>query len=285
MKRIVLAAVAFVAAAPATAAPLLFTITNGTALVESFTLDDEAGLESTSEGYLSFRITGSTLGNNGAYFGDASTFNNFGTGQVRPNFLVAPRFDDEAPGTTLYNDTGTMLEIAAGSTFATAAGYSVAVTSAATTARPGALLFTVTDNGSLVQTFTLDSGEGLESPFEGYLAFRLLDSSAGDDGAYFGDLVNSSNFGTGRVQPNFSVAPTYDDEAATLLYSGTGTRLGIGAGSSFLTASGYTVTVTASQVVTPSVPEPATWGLMLTGFGLVGAGLRTRRRSVTCAAA
>ena len=28
-----------------------------------------------------------------------------------------------------------------------------------------------------------------------------------------------------------------------------------------------------------AVPEPATWGLMLAGFGMVGAGLRSRRRS------
>jgi len=33
-------------------------------------------------------------------------------------------------------------------------------------------------------------------------------------------------------------------------------------------------------VVAP-VPEPATWGLMLLGFGMVGAGLRSRRRSTT----
>jgi len=32
-----------------------------------------------------------------------------------------------------------------------------------------------------------------------------------------------------------------------------------------------------------AVPEPATWSLMLLGFGMVGAGLRTRRRSVTFA--
>ena len=30
-----------------------------------------------------------------------------------------------------------------------------------------------------------------------------------------------------------------------------------------------------------AVPEPATWGLMLAGFGMVGAGLRSRRRSTT----
>jgi len=34
-----------------------------------------------------------------------------------------------------------------------------------------------------------------------------------------------------------------------------------------------------------AVPEPTSWGLMLVGFGVVGAGLRSRRRSVVFAAA
>lgn len=33
------------------------------------------------------------------------------------------------------------------------------------------------------------------------------------------------------------------------------------------------------QVVTPGVPEPATWGMLLLGFGLIGTGARSRRRS------
>jgi hypothetical protein len=37
--------------------------------------------------------------------------------------------------------------------------------------------------------------------------------------------------------------------------------------------------------VVAGVPEPATWGLMLTGFGMVGAGMRARRRSVAFSAA
>lgn len=32
--------------------------------------------------------------------------------------------------------------------------------------------------------------------------------------------------------------------------------------------------------LTTAIPEPATWGLMVTGFGLVGAGLRRRSRAV-----
>jgi probable HAF family extracellular repeat protein len=42
--------------------------------------------------------------------------------------------------------------------------------------------------------------------------------------------------------------------------------------------------VTHAFLLTPiaaAVPEPATWGLMLVGFGLVGGAMRTRRRSTT----
>jgi len=42
----------------------------------------------------------------------------------------------------------------------------------------------------------------------------------------------------------------------------------------------YTLTITEAAA---AVPEPATWGLMLAGFGVVGAGLRSRRRSTTVA--
>jgi len=36
-----------------------------------------------------------------------------------------------------------------------------------------------------------------------------------------------------------------------------------------------------TAAVEAAVPEPATWGLMLLGMGMVGAGLRSRRRSTT----
>lgn len=40
------------------------------------------------------------------------------------------------------------------------------------------------------------------------------------------------------------------------------------------------VSVTASGPVTPAVPEPASWALMITGFGLVGAAMRRRATTV-----
>lgn len=38
-----------------------------------------------------------------------------------------------------------------------------------------------------------------------------------------------------------------------------------------------------SQVILTAVPEPASWGLMIVGFGAVGAALRLRRRGVVAA--
>jgi hypothetical protein len=48
-----------------------------------------------------------------------------------------------------------------------------------------------------------------------------------------------------------------------------------------LTSSGNSFEI--DNLATGAVPEPATWGLMLMGFGMVGAGLRTRRRAVAFA--
>jgi len=42
-------------------------------------------------------------------------------------------------------------------------------------------------------------------------------------------------------------------------------------------ASGNTRYLVSGTATTGSVPEPATWGMMILGFGMVGAGLRVRR--------
>jgi len=70
------------------------------------------------------------------------------------------------------------------------------------------------------------------------------------------------------------------------LFSGSGTAPTILTGTFALTSAdigrvGSGVLTISSA--TAAVPEPATWGLMLAGFGMVGAGLRSRRRSVTFA--
>jgi hypothetical protein len=47
----------------------------------------------------------------------------------------------------------------------------------------------------------------------------------------------------------------------------------------------YSATQQSQVFLTPSVPEPATWGMLVLGFGLVGGALRSRRRSGALAAA
>lgn len=51
----------------------------------------------------------------------------------------------------------------------------------------------------------------------------------------------------------------------------------------FETTSGATITATVSGAPAGAVPEPASWALMLTGFGLAGSAMRLRRRSVRLA--
>jgi len=48
----------------------------------------------------------------------------------------------------------------------------------------------------------------------------------------------------------------------------------------FETTPGATVTATVAGAPAGAVPEPASWALMLTGFGLAGSAMRMRRRSV-----
>jgi hypothetical protein len=48
--------------------------------------------------------------------------------------------------------------------------------------------------------------------------------------------------------------------------------------SDLVNADGLTGNVGATLVNTPSVPEPATWAMMLIGFGATGVAMRRTRR-------
>ena len=58
--------------------------------------------------------------------------------------------------------------------------------------------------------------------------------------------------------------------------------IGLNEGSYSFTAGGNQVTVNIGSPVA-AVPESATWGMMIAGFGMMGAALRTRRRTVAFA--
>lgn len=56
----------------------------------------------------------------------------------------------------------------------------------------------------------------------------------------------------------------------------------IGKGDDFwVTEAAGIVTIGTAEVAAVAVPEPATWGMMLAGFGMLGAGTRIRRRRAT----
>jgi len=92
--------------------------------------------------------------------------------------------------------------------------------------------------------------------------------------------------GTLTTTPNASntlVATGGTQETTT-----TGTQIGVGA--TFLNAGSYSFVVRGAapsptslgysiNFMNAAVPEPATWGLMLLGFGMVGMGLRSRRNA------
>ena len=124
------------------------------------------------------------------------------------------------------------------------------------------------------------------TPDSAILTFTSAITAFGIDVIGLGD-VGATNFfvdiGTGplALQQNYSAA------------GGTVTFAGVTSNTAFTT-----VTFTGSQVndgiffdrlryvtaaATPVVPEPATWAMMIAGFGLAGAAMRRRRTSVVFA--
>jgi hypothetical protein len=89
------------------------------------------------------------------------------------------------------------------------------------------------------------------------------------------------------------VGATFDSTTGRLLNQGTGNRFTSNAGGWWFSAdiydsgTGQTYNVAARDAFiphTPGVPEPATWALMIMGFGGAGAMLRRRRPAVATAA-
>ena len=93
--------------------------------------------------------------------------------------------------------------------------------------------------------------------------------------------------GTGNENAGITIAQWANTFAAGSFVTAISVGSGGGAGAYHAFADNVTLATTAGSTTynfeVTAVPEPATWGLMLTGFGLVGAAMRRRRVRVAFA--
>lgn len=147
----------------------------------------------------------------------------------------------------------------------------------------GAQVFTLPEfngNGTLgattIGTFTFAPGQIFTSAlFEGNFGNSTVNSSATGfltlDGVTVGTCPSTGPCFDGPGLPisfAFSDFSIFADGSATLVYNQTGCCV-IRLAESRLTL----------RAVTGAVPEPATWAMMLLGFGAMGVSLRRRRRT------
>ena len=87
------------------------------------------------------------------------------------------------------------------------------------------------------------------------------------------------------AQPNFQISTAYVSNSQLnstgFVNNATLASLGLTAGVYNYTIGGNTLTVNIGQAA--AVPEPATWGLMVLGFGMIGAAARSRKVKTTVA--
>ncbi len=153
-----------------------------------------------------------------------------------------------------------------------------------------ALAFTLTRVGNIV-TFTFGTAV-LASDSRASLAditaieFRIRTASGSANSIVFSDLLFSDSVSAGQVIPGFAAA---DGDLLILLYegiapgdftlSGTITQnwtAGARPGGSALATQIKLLDLPAMGII----PEPATWAMLIAGFGLVGAGMRRRRAAL-----
>ena len=144
---------------------------------------------------------------------------------------------------------------------------------------------TFNDGGTLSGTFTTDNG------LTALLSTSLTVSggSLGLNGVTFND---NSYIAAGTVNlPNsfYLYAPSTVDKSLSLFFASPLTLSGAtltGASTNYQQFVGSRTLVSGSVVGTAvgAVPEPASWALVIGGFGLLGAGLRRARTKVRFAA-
>ncbi len=174
--------------------------------------------------------------------------------------------------------------------WATAACAALAVVAASAPAQASTWLVNYVSNGGapLAASLTLD----VSNTLNGAGAFDVLGILSGNvDGDLITGLTPNPNQPSNGTSPDGlfyfdnNFWPTSDPHFsnAGLLFTSLGAEYNLysnGPGSYTLykaQGGGYGVNSTGTLALTAGVPEPATWTLMIAGFGLAGAALRRRR--------
>ena len=139
-----------------------------------------------------------------------------------------------------------------------------------------AAAFTLIGDPSLTITgltagfITENTGSGTsdsEPPFGSFQTSIACDTACGT--GFNGGFAGPLNFTVGAASPLTLASLGYNVFNGQNIYFT----------SDLVIANGNTGNVGATLVTTPSVPEPATWAMMLVGFGATGVAMRRRRRS------
>ncbi|WP_293901950.1 PEPxxWA-CTERM sorting domain-containing protein [Phenylobacterium sp.] len=110
-----------------------------------------------------------------------------------------------------------------------------------------------------------------------------------NEGLFLNALIGATANDLGEVQSVFSVGSVLAGGVQQIEYFGTraagATRLQFGVNDDIFADNGGALTICVDKGTTAcadhdfaAVPEPASWALMIAGFGLAGAALRSRRR-------
>jgi hypothetical protein len=158
-------------------------------------------------------------------------------------------------------------------------------------------------DGDLLFDGSLTDGGGRLTSNGAPLLFEIDSATGAGTSSTFLGLYNTGGTQNGYRIDNYSTLATFLangqalDNAITndanndgFIDAGAGYDVALGLGSLFSIAAGGTGTLSTvtlfgsgapGSVVTPSVPEPATWGMMILGFGLIGAAARRRAVKTT----
>jgi hypothetical protein len=141
--------------------------------------------------------------------------------------------------------------------------------------------------------FTFNESPGLASDSPIGFSVFAASSPTGETQISVGGTETGTNFvssGTNDPIVFFDIPNASDPADASLVVcSQPGFNCGNFTGNETVYASGYSLAGTNSiffatvQTVTTAVPEPATWSMMLVGFGGLGAAMRTRRKQSVAA--